>query len=186
MRKNPQTIERYGDNEFGRGALLARRSRRKGRAFRPDQPRRIRQPRRHLRRHARPRRGDGSRRSPRCIDDLRANGKLSRTLVIVLSEFGRTPRINDNGGRDHHARCFSAMIAGGGLKGGSIVGASDPDGMLPAERPVQVARHPRHGLSSRWASRPSARSSPLRAGRCVSCARRRNPSPSCYPDESKG
>jgi len=59
--------------------------------------------------------------------------------VVVLSEFGRTPRINDGGGRDHWARCFSAMMAGGGIKGGSIVGASDEDGMAPAERPVKVS-----------------------------------------------
>ena len=73
------------------------------------------------------------------ISDLKANGKLDKTLVVVLSEFGRTPRINDGGGRDHWARVFSCMMAGGGIKGGSIVGASDPDGMEVAERPVKVA-----------------------------------------------
>jgi len=73
------------------------------------------------------------------LSDLKANGMLSKTLVVVLSEFGRTPRINDGGGRDHWARCFSAMMAGGGIKGGSIVGASDEDGMAPAERPVKVS-----------------------------------------------
>jgi uncharacterized protein (DUF1501 family) len=73
------------------------------------------------------------------ISDLKANGKLEKTLIVVLSEFGRTPRINDGGGRDHWARVFSCMMAGGGIKGGSIIGASDPDGMEVAERPVKVA-----------------------------------------------
>ncbi|MEC8942015.1 MAG: DUF1501 domain-containing protein, partial [Verrucomicrobiota bacterium] len=47
------------------------------------------------------------------------------------------PRINDGGGRDHWARVFSAFMAGGGIKGGTIIGASDEDGMDPAERPVK-------------------------------------------------
>ena len=55
----------------------------------------------------------------------------------MLSEFGRTPRINNNAGRDHHARCFSCLMAGGGVKGGQVIGASDKDAMEPAERPVK-------------------------------------------------
>ena len=47
------------------------------------------------------------------VEDLAATGKLESTLVLVLSEFGRTPRINNNAGRDHHARCFSCLMAGG-------------------------------------------------------------------------
>jgi uncharacterized protein (DUF1501 family) len=73
------------------------------------------------------------------LQDLKANGKLSKTLVVVLSEFGRSPRINQKAGRDHHARCFSCLMAGGGLIGGQTVGASDRDGDLPAERPIKVA-----------------------------------------------
>ena len=70
------------------------------------------------------------------IEDLAASGKLATTMVIMLSEFGRTPRINDNAGRDHHARCFSCFMAGGGIKGGQVIGKSDEDAMRPAERPV--------------------------------------------------
>ena len=73
------------------------------------------------------------------LSDLKANGLLAKTLVVVLSEFGRTPRINEGAGRDHWARCFSCLMAGGGIKGGTIIGASDEDGMEPAERPVNVA-----------------------------------------------
>jgi hypothetical protein len=72
------------------------------------------------------------------MSDLKSSGLLSKTLVVVLSEFGRTPRINDGGGRDHWARVFSAFMAGGGVKGGTIVGASDEDGMDPAEREVKT------------------------------------------------
>ena len=71
------------------------------------------------------------------VRDLAASGKLSSTLVLVLSEFGRTPRINSNAGRDHHARCFSCLIAGGGVRGGQVIGASDKDAMEPVERPVK-------------------------------------------------
>ena len=49
------------------------------------------------------------------------------------------PVINDGGGRDHHARCFSCLMAGGGTKGGTVVGASDEDGVMPADRPVKVS-----------------------------------------------
>ena len=136
--EKPETVERYGDTDFGRGALLARRLVEKGVRF-------VQVNRGGFDNHGGifdAMRSPGAVMDPAIaslIDDLRANGKLERTMVIVLSEFGRTPRINDNGGRDHHARCFSALMAGGGLKGGTIVGASDPDGMVPAERPVQVA-----------------------------------------------
>jgi uncharacterized protein (DUF1501 family) len=57
----------------------------------------------------------------------------------MLSEFGRTPNINKDAGRDHHARVFSCIMAGGGIKGGQVIGSSDKDGMDPADRPVQVA-----------------------------------------------
>ncbi|MFM7803455.1 MAG: DUF1501 domain-containing protein, partial [Verrucomicrobiota bacterium] len=58
-------------------------------------------------------------------------------LVANLSEFGRTPKINPAGGRDHWPQCFTAYFAGGGVKGGRVVGASDPIGGFPAERPVK-------------------------------------------------
>ncbi len=70
------------------------------------------------------------------LKDLADRGILKKTMVIVLGEFGRTPQINRDGGRDHHSRCFSVLMAGGGIKGGTIVGASDAKGYEPAERPV--------------------------------------------------
>jgi hypothetical protein len=73
------------------------------------------------------------------IEDLYQRGMLDTTLVCNLAEFGRTPRINPAGGRDHWPQCFTVGFAGGGVKGGRIVGASDPIGAVPADRPVEPA-----------------------------------------------
>jgi hypothetical protein len=71
------------------------------------------------------------------IADLAQRGLLDRTMVIVMGEFGRTPILNKDGGRDHHPRVFSTLLAGGGIKGGTVVGSSDPRGMEPASDPVK-------------------------------------------------
>jgi hypothetical protein len=70
------------------------------------------------------------------IEDLAQRGLLEDTLVANLSEFGRTPKVNPAGGRDHWPQCFTTYFAGGGVQGGRVVGASDPIGAFPAERPV--------------------------------------------------
>ncbi len=71
------------------------------------------------------------------IEDLHQRGLLDTTLVTGLSEFGRTPKVNPAGGRDHWPQCFTVSFAGGGVKGGRVIGKSDPIGGFPAERPVQ-------------------------------------------------
>ncbi|HAD59496.1 MAG TPA: DUF1501 domain-containing protein, partial [Planctomycetaceae bacterium] len=73
------------------------------------------------------------------ISDLKERGMLDNTMVCNLAEFGRTPRVNPAGGRDHWPQCFTTYFAGGGVKGGQVVGASDPIGGVPADRPVQPA-----------------------------------------------
>ncbi len=73
------------------------------------------------------------------IEDLDQRGLLPKTLVANVSEFGRTPRVNPAGGRDHWPQCFTVYFAGGGVQGGRIVGASDPIGGVPADRPVEPA-----------------------------------------------
>ena len=73
------------------------------------------------------------------IEDLSDRGMLENTLVCNLAEFGRTPRINPAGGRDHWPQCFSAYFAGGGIQGGRAIGKSDPVGAYPAERAVEPA-----------------------------------------------
>lgn len=70
------------------------------------------------------------------LEDLELRGMLDETLVCNLSEFGRTPKVNPAGGRDHWPQCWSTYFAGGGIQGGRVVGRSDPDGGYPAERPV--------------------------------------------------
>ena len=70
------------------------------------------------------------------IEDLAQRGLLGNTMVCNLAEFGRTPRINPAGGRDHWPQCWSVYFAGGGVKGGRVVGRSDDIGAYPAERPV--------------------------------------------------
>jgi hypothetical protein len=69
-------------------------------------------------------------------EDLAARGMLDDVLILCAGEFGRTPLINGNAGRDHWANCFSVMLGGGGVKGGRVVGASEPRGGEPVERPV--------------------------------------------------
>ena len=72
------------------------------------------------------------------ITDLSERGMLDDTLVIVNTEFGRTPKINSNAGRDHWPQVFSIAMAGGGVKGGYIHGASDPTGSTPEDDPFTV------------------------------------------------
>jgi uncharacterized protein (DUF1501 family) len=70
------------------------------------------------------------------IEDLLQRGLLDNTLVCNVAEFGRTPRVNPAGGRDHWPQCWTSYFAGGGVKGGRVIGRSDPIGGFPAERPV--------------------------------------------------
>jgi hypothetical protein len=73
------------------------------------------------------------------LEDLRSRGLLDETLVVTMGEFGRTPRINKDGGRDHWGHCASVLFAGGGVRGGNLVGASDRTCAFPAELPVAPA-----------------------------------------------
>src|SRR5262249_23189088 len=71
------------------------------------------------------------------IVDLEQRGMLDRTLVVVMGDFGRSPKINaSDGGRDHWNYCYSLMLVGGGVKGGSVYGASDKSGAFPASNPL--------------------------------------------------
>ncbi|HZU35124.1 MAG TPA: DUF1501 domain-containing protein [Gemmataceae bacterium] len=69
------------------------------------------------------------------IEDLEARGLLESTLVIAWGEFGRTPRVNNDAGRDHYPNVFSAALAGGPIQGGRVVGASDAKGAFPKTNP---------------------------------------------------
>jgi hypothetical protein len=72
------------------------------------------------------------------IADLKQRGRLEKTLVLWIGDFGRTPRINPRTGRDHYPRVFNAAIAGGGIKGGQVIGSSTKDGLAVDKNPVTV------------------------------------------------
>jgi hypothetical protein len=71
--------------------------------------------------------------------DLEKRGLLASTLVLAVGEFGRSPKINDKAGREHHPNCYSALVAGGGVKGGRVVGESDAKTDRPRENPLTPA-----------------------------------------------
>jgi uncharacterized protein (DUF1501 family) len=73
------------------------------------------------------------------LEDLFQRGMLDNTMVCNLAEFGRTPKVNPAGGRDHWPGVWTVGFAGGGVKGGRVVGKSDEIGGYPAERPVAPA-----------------------------------------------
>jgi uncharacterized protein DUF1501 len=74
---------------------------------------------------------------PALLDDLDARGLLDSTLVLWMGEFGRSPRINTMAGRDHWPQCYTALLAGGGVKRGFVYGSSDKTGSYPASDPVR-------------------------------------------------
>ena len=83
------------------------------------------------------------------VEDLHDRGLLENTMVVALGEFGRTPKVNPAGGRDHWPQCWTIVMAGGPIKGGRVVGSSDQIGGAPQDRPVspaEVAATIYHGL----------------------------------------
>jgi len=141
--EDPKTLERYGDTDFGRGALLARKLVETGVRF-------VQINRGGFDTHsnnfpAMQNHGDVMDSAlASLIEDLAASGKLASTMVIMLSEFGRTPRINNNAGRDHWARLAPLMLYGGGMGGGKVIGQSDKQGGEPNSTPY----NPGHLIST--------------------------------------
>jgi hypothetical protein len=83
------------------------------------------------------------------LEDLKDRGLLSNTMVVAFGEFGRTPKINPAGGRDHWPQCWSVLMSGGPMKGGTVVGSSDEIGAAPRDRPTtpaEIAATIYHGL----------------------------------------
>ena len=133
----PETIEKYGNNAFGRGCLLAKRLVEKGVRF-------VQINRGGYDTHSNnfpAMRNHGEVMDPgmaSLVQDLAESGMLSKTLILIISEFGRTPIINKNAGRDHWASVFSVFIAGAGIKGGTVYGSSDEDGAHAKDNPVKI------------------------------------------------
>jgi hypothetical protein len=73
------------------------------------------------------------------LTDLRERSLLEKTLVVAMGEFGRSPKINNKAGREHWEHCFSALMAGGGVRGGRVIGSSDARGEKPHDRPLTPA-----------------------------------------------
>jgi hypothetical protein len=73
------------------------------------------------------------------LGDLEGSGLLDETLVVMMSDFGRTPRVNGSAGRDHWTSCYSVLLAGAGIKGGTVCGASDAQAAYVKDRPVRPA-----------------------------------------------
>ena len=72
------------------------------------------------------------------MNDLRTRGLLDTTMIVWMGEFGRTPKINETAGRDHFPNAWSTVIAGGGIKGGQIIGDTGADGEQVQGTPIQV------------------------------------------------
>lgn len=105
------------------------------------------------------------------LHDLAERGLLDETLVVLTGEFGRTPKINPANGRDHWGACYSTLLAGGGIRGGQVYGASDRDAAYPKVNPVLPEDIPAtiyHGLgiaASNEIRDEQGRSHPLCTGR---------------------
>jgi hypothetical protein len=128
---------RYGDDDFGRGCLLARRLVERGVTFVEVRSRNWDTHQDNFEQCS----NNAAAVDPATatlIADLRDRGMLDRTLVVWMGEFGRTPKINPRNGRDHYPRVFSAAMAGGGIKGGQVYGSSTANGTAVEESPVTV------------------------------------------------
>src|SRR5215204_2471034 len=134
--KEPQKVrDAYGSGAFGQGCLLARRLIESGVTFVEvglgnwDT---------HQDNFERSKTLCGQLDQPLAalLADLKDRGMLDSTLIIWTGEFGRTPRINPNTGRDHYPRAFSAALAGGGVKGGQAIGRTTAGGDSVEDRPI--------------------------------------------------
>lgn len=143
--EKPATVERYGKNRFGRSCLVARRLIEAGVGI-VTVPWMNKQSEQNFDTH--------SKNFPKMktmllppvdqalsalLEDLAERGMLADTLVSVTGEFGRTPKINGSGGRDHWGRVYSTLLAGAGIKGGQAYGKSDKQGGVPADSPVHAS-----------------------------------------------
>ena len=139
INKEPEKMrEVYGANRFGQGCLLARRLIQGGVRFVEVEfgPWDMHQ---QIFTDIPDRAGLLDRSMSALLNDLKAQGLLATTLVVLATEFGRTLKINENAGRDHHPGVFSCALAGAGVRGGQVYGASDEDGRSVAEDGVSIA-----------------------------------------------
>jgi Protein of unknown function (DUF1501) len=148
LQREPAAVrERYGRSQFGQSVLLARRLVEAGVSLiqvnwyrGPDEPSDNPCWDSHINETARLRTvlvPPMDQAFAALLDDLAQRGMLDETLVVCLAEFGRTPRFNGRAGRDHWGYVFSVALAGGGIRGGQVYGASDRIGAFPQEGRVR-------------------------------------------------
>ncbi len=148
--ERPSALEAYGRSTFGRSCLMARRLVEAGARMvvihmaetvfdRPSWDNHGRGPFSTFADQAENLLPDFDRGFSALVDDLGARGRLGSTLVVASGEFGRTPRINESGGRDHWPGAWSAVVAGGGMAGGRVIGATDAHASAPVDRPCDPA-----------------------------------------------
>jgi uncharacterized protein (DUF1501 family) len=134
-KESPKDADRYGPHDFGRHCLLARRLLENGVPFVKVTHTNYDTHHENFDFHIE-QLGDFDRPFANLIEDLAQRGLLSTTLVVVMSEFGRTPNINRNYGRDHWSRAWSIALAGCGIKGGTVVGKTNANGTAVTDRQV--------------------------------------------------
>ncbi len=127
--------DRYGNHEFGRHCLLARRLLESGVSFVKVTHSNYDTHHENFDFHIE-QLGEFDKTFATLLDDLHQRGMLDKTLVVVMSEFGRTPTINRNLGRDHWGRAFSIAMGGCGVRGGAVVGATNANGTAVSDRQV--------------------------------------------------
>jgi hypothetical protein len=138
INQEPESVRaKYGDSDFGRGCLLARRLVDAGVTFVEVQSRGWDTHDDVFNRVSKLT-ADVDPGMAALISDLKERGRLDRTLIVWMGEFGRTPKINPRGGRDHWPRGFNVAVAGGGVRGGQVIGSSSSDGTSVQDRPVTI------------------------------------------------
>jgi hypothetical protein len=137
--ENPQTHDRYGRNKIGQNVLLARRLVEQGVTFVTVRMSSLGSFDDHGKIVQRMRRKAPAidQATAALVEDLQERGLGRKVLIISMGEFGRTPRINKNAGRDHWGRVMSVLLAGGGLPMGQIIGSSDSKGAVPKTNPYR-------------------------------------------------
>jgi uncharacterized protein (DUF1501 family) len=134
-KEDPKTADRYGRHDFGRHMLLARRLLEEGVTFVKVTHTNYDTHHENFDFHIE-QLGEFDRTFATLLEDLEQRGMLERTLVVVMSEFGRTPNINRNYGRDHWGRSFSIAMGGCGIRGGAVIGATNAGGTAVTDRQV--------------------------------------------------
>ncbi len=136
--ESPKLLQEYGNNNFGRGAIMARKLVEAGVSA-------VEVSLGGWDTHNMNFQALATRQLPTLdqamgtlVKDLSDRGLWRNTVLVWMGEFGRTPRINQNAGRDHWARCWSVVVGGGALRGGRVYGSTDEDGMNVADNPVRV------------------------------------------------